>query len=269
MAEGQKNPQWVVQLNPNGVAYPAQRAAEVCKEVVDLYFAALAKQDLSKKPDSAVAKFTNFGFVGNNLTAEQRRSLHENWILSKAFQDLMRGVRLSLEEAYFSCELLSAGTIAARSNSTLEEVLQPFRKRANDLNFPELLKAVNLRLEKPLEFSEAYQSMQAARNCLEHRNGRVGTSDLNADGRMVLQFPRFMMFVERDGRTFEIDGPFHVEAGEAISVKIELRRREFRLGSALVLTAQDFDEISFACHQFGALLAGRLPKPSNDASQTQ
>src|SRR5690349_11613404 len=84
VVEEQKNPQWVVQLNPNGVAYPAQRAAEVCKEVVDLYFAALANQDLSKKPESAVAKFTNFGFVGNNLTAEQRRSLHENWILSKA-----------------------------------------------------------------------------------------------------------------------------------------------------------------------------------------
>lgn len=250
----------VLHLHPDGVAFPARHAAEICKEVVDLYFNALAQQDLSKKPESAAEKFFNFSFSGNSLTAEQRRSLHETWILAKAFQDLTRGVRMSLERAYFFCELLAAGKITAKSTSTIDELVQPFRKKANDLNFPDLLKAVNARLEKPLEFSEAYQSMQAARNCMEHRNGTVSQPDINADGKLVLQFPRIIMFVERAGEIVEFVGPMAVEAGEQISMKIGLRTREFALGSALSLTAADFDEIAFACHRFAGQLATTLPK---------
>lgn len=71
----------------------------------------------------------------------------------------MRGVRASLEEAYFFIQLATAGSIRVESDGTLEEILQPFRKRAADMNFPMLLEAVNARLDKPLFFAEAYQSM--------------------------------------------------------------------------------------------------------------
>jgi len=257
-----------LQLHPDGVAAPAQRAAEISKEVVDLYFAALAKEDLSKKPQSADDKFFKFEFAGSKLTAEQRRSIHENWILSRAFQDLIRGIRASLEEAYFFCELLAAGKITAKASSTLESVLQPFRKRANDLNFPDLLKAVNARLETPLEFSDSYQSLQNARNCLEHRNGIVGTVDINADGKMVLQFPRMMMFVEREGKDVELHQGMEVKKGEVVAMKFAIRQREFSLGSPLSLTAADFDEISFGCAHFAVQLASRLPKPEQQGSAT-
>lgn len=256
------NPKIELQLNPDGVAAPAQAAALICREVVDLYFAALATADLSKPPLPPPQKnFRRFDFRGPNLSAEARRPLHENWILAKVFQDLMRGVRASLEEAFLFIELLAVGTITARSSGTMDDVLAPFRRKASDLRFPPLLVHVNSRLDQPLEFIDAYRSMQAARNCLEHRGGIVAKFDA-PDGVLELRFPGLKFFVVRDGAEIEMYEGFAVEAGEALMMRLVVRTRQFAVGERLILSAADFDEIAFACSHFGTELAQRLPKSS-------
>ncbi|MGA7714550.1 hypothetical protein [Bradyrhizobium sp.] len=166
-----------VQLNPDGVAAPTQQAATVCREIVDLYFKALSDTDLSKPPTPVADAFFRFGFKSLDVSASDRRSLHESWMLAKVFQELVRAIRASLEEAYFFTELAAVERMSVNSSTTFDEVLAPYRERAQEMNFPTLLAAVNLRLEKPLEFADAYRSMQAARNCFEHRNGIVGRRD--------------------------------------------------------------------------------------------
>jgi hypothetical protein len=248
-------------LHPDGVAAPALQAAATCREVVDLYFNALAGADLSKPPEvePGTGPLFRLQFNGRELDAEQRRQRHESWILSKAFQDLMRGVRASLEEAYFFIRLMDIGSFRAEVSGTLHEVLQPFRDEAAGMNFPALLDAVNARLDRPLEFSQAYQSLQDARNCLEHRNGVVGQRDAKSDGKLLLQFPRMLLFVERDGKQVEILRG-HVSQGEILKFKIDLRKREYEIGQRLELSAVDFEEIAFACSQFAGDLARNLPK---------
>jgi hypothetical protein len=247
-------------LHPDGVAAPAQIAALTCREIVDFYFAALATADLSKKPPAPEGTFFRFAFSGPELSTTDRRSLHENWILAKVFQELMRGVRASLEEAFFFTELIAAGTITARSSSTLDEILAPFRKKAADLKFPPLLAEVNKRLERPLEFTDAYQSMQAARNCLEHRAGIVSKSDADPGGIMELRFPRLKFFVVREGNEIDVHEGMAVEAGTEILTRLEVRIRKFNVGERLTITAADFDEIAFACFHFASQLAQLLPK---------
>jgi hypothetical protein len=127
------NPKIEIQLRPDGVAAPAQIAALTCREIVDFYFSALATADLSKKPLAPEGTFFRFDFSGPELSATDRRSLHENWILAKVFQELVRGVRASLEEAFFFTELISVGTMTAQSSSTLDEILAPFRKKSRRL----------------------------------------------------------------------------------------------------------------------------------------
>lgn len=250
-----------VQLNPDVVAEPAQMAAAICREVVDLYFDALNKADLSKKPVPPDGEtFFRFEQKGPDFNAEERRAAHETWILARAFQDLMRGVRASLDEAYFFIQLLDTGRIRARTSSTLEEVLYPYRQAAARMNFPEVLSKVNARLDKPLEFAEAFQSMQDTRNCLEHRGGMVGRVDAKTNGKMVLQFPRLLMFVEREGERHEIHSGFSVMKGEWIMGSLELRKREYQIGQRFTLTAADFEEIAFACAHFAGELARNLPK---------
>jgi hypothetical protein len=181
-------------LHPDGVAAPAHRAAVICREVVDLYFDTLSKADLSQPPSAPGDTF--FRFDINGLSAEERRGVHERWVLIKAFQDLMRGVRGSLEEAYFFIALLREGKIRAPTNATLGEILAPYRAKAEAMNFPSLMEQVNRGLENPVPFAEAYGSLQSARNCLEHRDGIVGRRDVDAGGVLKISVPRAKIFVE-------------------------------------------------------------------------
>ena len=165
----------------------------------------------------------------------------------------------SLREAHFFIELLSTERLRAETDSTIAAVLEPFR-RARKMKFPDLLASVNKRLDEPLAFAEAYQSMQNARNCLEHADGQVGTRDVDADGVLKLRFPRMKFFVMKDGEEVELYENFYVEARTELSFRLDVRERIFRLGERLTISAIDFDDIAFACHQFGTMLAQRLPK---------
>jgi hypothetical protein len=174
------NPKIKLQLHPDGVAAPAHIAAQTCREIVDFYFAALATADLSKNPPAPEGTFFRFGFSGPELSTTDRRSLHENWILAKVFQDLMRGVRASLEEAFFFTELIAAGTITAQSSSTLDEILAPFRMKTADLNFPPLL-ALHL-LRKRSSSRNAGQTYTQL-NCARFQSARDRTC--RADAKIV------------------------------------------------------------------------------------
>ncbi|MBR0915822.1 hypothetical protein [Bradyrhizobium japonicum] len=247
-------------LQPDGVAAPAQRAALVCKEIVDLYFDALSKADLSMPPPEASKAFYRFRIGGYEMNTDQRRAVHENWLLARCFQDLMRGVLISLREAHLFIELLSTEHIQVKADTTLDNVLEPFRTRARSMKFPDLLASVNKRLDEPLIFADAYQSMQDARNCLEHADGQVGNRDVDDDGVLKLRFPRMKLFVMKDGEEVEIHQNFYVETETEIGFRLDVRERTFRLGERLTISAIDFDDIAFACHQFGTMLAQRLPK---------
>ena len=260
MTQEENRPSIQITLHPDGVAAPSQTAAAVCREVVDFYLDAVGKADLTPRPPAPEDAFFRFNVQGPNLSEAQRRALYENWILAKAFQDLMRGVRASLEEAFLFVELLAVGQMKATSNSTVDDVIAPFRNDAAKRNFPPLLAHVNSKLEKSLEFVDAYQSMQDARNCLEHRAGIVGKKDASEDGVMRLRFPRVKMFLVRDGEEIELQRGTAVEAGTEIFMRLDLRVREFKVGEPLTIVAADFDEIAFACYYFGNQLARRLPK---------
>jgi hypothetical protein len=262
-------PRIQINLDANAVAAPAHAAASTCREIVDFCFGAMAKADLSKRP-MGVENFFRFDAKGPDLTVDERRAMYESWILAKAFQDLMRGVRASLEQAFLFIELVSSPGHKVKSASTLGDFVAPFVQRGARKKFPNLLSDVNSRLQKPLEFAAAYQSLQNARNCLEHRGGVVGTSDIGADGMMELSFPRMKLFYERHGEEVELEAGSAVDAGDGkpdvmILMRLDVRRRHFRLGERLVLSIDDFNEIAFACFQFGSQLAMTLPKLNDPA----
>jgi hypothetical protein len=64
---GQENPKAVIRTNIDGIVAPTQRAAVVCKEVIDLYFASLDNTDLSKKPEGGGASFSIWGLTRPTL----------------------------------------------------------------------------------------------------------------------------------------------------------------------------------------------------------
>jgi len=151
----------------------------------------------------------------------------------------------------------------------LYDFITPFKERAAKLTFPDLLNHVNAKLRTPLQFSDAYQSLQNTRNCLEHRNGIVSERDVDGAGMMHLSFPYVRVFYERFGKEVEIEAGIPVDAEDGkdevqLLMKIDLRMRSFTLYDRLEIAAADFDEIVFAAYYFGTELAAKLPtSPSN------
>lgn len=260
-----ERPRLALQLNLDTILAPAHIAVVTTGEIADFFFNAMRDADLSKKPENDK---TQYKFKSPEWSDQDRRTAFESWIYAKAFQDLMRGVRGSLEQTYLFQEIIQLKQ--ARSDTTLEQLLAPFRKRAADLKFPRLLDEVNSRLTSPLEFSDSFLSLQRARNCFEHRNGIVGRGDADHDDIMRLNFPAVKIFYMRGGDEVEVEAGHAIDTQEAdrdekegvqMLIRISQRHREFGLHERLSISLADLNEISFACHQFAIQLASKIKRP--------
>jgi sarcosine oxidase delta subunit len=255
------NPKVDLKIDANRLAYLIDAAVVASSEVVNFHFSALGAADLSKpsEPDEL-----RYRFKGPQLTANDRRTVHENWILAKGFQELLRAVRHALEEAHVYTTLLSRPH-KARSNVTLEQLLIPFQKKAKNLEFHRLLAEVNEKLDPKLNFVDAYQFLQKVRNCLEHCNGIVDKVAAKGGETFVMSTPRAKIFYMRNGTEVEVAKGHVVDAGDdrdavQLLFKLEVRTRTFNLGERVIFTAAEFNEIAFACHILGQQLSAGLPR---------
>jgi hypothetical protein len=257
-----ENPRLHLGLNPNRLAEIIGSAVFASTEVVNLHFNALSDESLKKPVESSGVIFR---FSGPELSLDQRRAMHESWILGKAFQELLRAVRHALEEAYVLTALL-AKEHKIRSNETFGDFLRPIQAKAAGLSFPKLLAAVNELLDQKLDFSDSYRSLQLARNCLEHRAGIISNSETKGGTEFILNVPRVKIFYLRGQDEIEVIAGQRVDAGDGrpeveILMRFEVRQRSIQIGERLTFTLAEFNEVAFACNFMGQQLASRLPKP--------
>jgi hypothetical protein len=251
-----------VQLNPNGVAAPAQHAATKAANIILHCLGAL---DGELKTPETSEQSIGYRFEEIGITAEERRATYQNWLLCRAFQELLRGVRESLEEAVLFLELLSQPgekkTTVGQWNQDLEDI----RRRASNMKFPQLIAAVNSGLTEPLAFEGQFLSMQKVRNCLEHRAGIVGARDVDEGGSaLTLSFPRLRIFYRRGDEDIDVVPGQTVDTGDGkdevqIFMRLESRSRTYKIGERIVFNANDFNEVAMACHFFAGDLGRKLP----------
>jgi hypothetical protein len=257
-----ENPKLHLEINPGRLAEIIGSAVFASTEVVNLHLKALSDENLSQPQEGTGVLYK---FKGPEQNPDQRRAMHESWILAKAFQELLRAVRHALEEAHIVVALLTKDH-KVQSNDTLANFLRPFQSRAAGLPFPDLLGAVNDWLDPKLDFADSYKSLQAARNCLEHRAGIVSNSDTKGAAEFTLNIPRMKIFYLRGNEEIELVAGERVDAGDnqpevEILMRVEIRKRSIPLGGRLTFTPAEFSEIAFACNFLGQQLATRLPKP--------
>jgi hypothetical protein len=195
--------------------------------------------------------------------------MYENWLFSKGFQDLARGVRASLEEAALYLRFISNPPKQLSTSSTLEDLLDAMRKPATRLPFPQLLADVNSQLTSPLEFEREFLSIQKVRNCLEHRDGVVRKQDLDdLKNELTLRFPRMKLFYMRGEEEIELAQDERVDdrSGQAsvqILRRLVTRSKMYHLGDRVTFTGTEFSEIAMACAFFGQQLSASVPpKPA-------
>jgi len=249
-------------LQPDGVIAPTLRVLQQTVEVVSFSLSALENADLSQPPKFEGSRFQFL--VGGDVPAAVRKESYTNWLLSKGFQDLARGIRLSLEEAllYNSIvELARTDLPNIKTWEALQDRMQQFRKRADEANFPDLLAQVNKGLTAPLHFESQFLSLQKVRNCLEHRDGVVADKDVDPDTKVLrLALPRIKLFIEKEGKEIEIDKGSLVEANTAMGMKNVIQEQEFKLGERITFKAEEFHDIGYGYWLIASDLASKLPK---------
>jgi hypothetical protein len=255
-------PPFHLELDPTAIVRAIDTAVVASTEVVNFHFSKLDTADLTQR---AEAPNVRVRFTGPNLTPDQRRAMHENWILARAIQELLRAVRHGLEVAHVVTAVVNKKH-RVKSDTTLADFLKPFEAKAASLSFPHLLADVNDRLETMLDFADSYKSLQAARNCLEHRAGIVGKPETKGKEEFVISVPRVKIFYMRGAEEIEVEAGQVVKPGEGedhamILMRIEERKRTLKLGERLTFRLPEFNEIAFACHHLGAQIVAKLPKP--------
>ncbi len=213
-----------------------------------------------------------FGYKirGLTLDPDERRVEFKNWVIAKGFQDLARGVREGLEEAYWFISVVPLANGEKIQVSEFQDRYAKARKRAKTLSFPALLEAVNEGLCSPLNFIREFASLQAVRNCLEHRGGRVGERDIDPDTEtLTLSFPRLKLFYLRGddevelvpGEAIDTHDPENEALGEGVPILMKrvTASREYKLNEAVQIGEREFFEIAMACHFLASEIAQKLP----------
>jgi hypothetical protein len=249
-------------LNPDGVIAAAQSAAIVTAQVVATCLKAFRQDDLLT--DEA-AGAVGYRFTLTNLDDEQRREVFSNWILTRGFTELLRGIRAALEEAHLYLSVSEWPRTQLTTEAKMQGELAAIRKRANTWNFHELFGEVNRRLTAPVDFEDMATSLQRARNCLEHRAGLIGPKDVDPGTEaLTLRFPGPRLFLVKEGEEFDLPlgerAPgLDIEGPANVMFQLVQREIAFRLGELIALAPNDFFEIALACSIFAQNLGSKLP----------
>lgn len=247
-----------ITLNPSGVIAPALNALRKTIEVVSLCLAALEKGDLSVPPPICGVGM-QLSFASETRDVDERQNIYKQWVLTRGFHELARGLRLSLEEAY-----LYVGVAKLHGTTTwgrLQEQIAGLKTEANIATFPALVGKVNEALTEKLNFENEFRSLNSVRNCLEHRNGVVGIRDMNkAEKMLVLSLPRFKLYYVKDGAEIELVRGHVVEKDTEILMKRITGETSYKLGSRISFTPDEFQAIGMACWLFAQDLASKLPR---------
>lgn len=238
-----------ITIDLEAVVRPARLSATLSAEVMGWALNRVGTEDWLA-PSAIEGHTIQFMLPMPAISADQRAGLYRTWLLDRAFQELQRGLRATLELAY-----LAASAIRLRKTTYGE--FQAFeiakRKRAQGAKFPDLLASVNALLVEPMPYSNEMLTWQKVRNCLEHRGGLVAAHDVEAEtGVLTLKYSRPGFGYHRNGEEVEIAPGHVVDDGTGqpevqIWMKLFPQSRSFQIGESVNVSAAEFIELAMAC----------------------
>jgi hypothetical protein len=250
-------------INPAGVVNPLVRAVRDSTEVIGLALSAIKSADTSEAPRVPDA-FFHYTYKAGPRDPEERRQAYTTWLLAKGYHELARATREMLEEAYLYVELYK--TIGTTITGKL---VFDLREQAGGFRFPVLLARINEALPRSLIFAAEMQSLQKVRNCLEHRNGIVGQSDVDETGKLRLVLPVYAPFAQEEDGDVELHVGYRAKKETQIAFRRISRERTYELGERVAFSAEEFSEIAHSCWMLSQDLLDKLPHPSKTAIEAK
>ena len=224
------------------------------------------------------------------LGIDAARTEFRSWVLANGLRDCVEAVGPTLEWVRKFCLIwtregsvvpaedgrfrLSARLSGAEWNMHVVRGAVKFDR----LPLPEKLRHLETQYswQRP-ELSEDILSLNGARNCFAHRQGVVGPADVRnaSDGALSIRWRKLKLAIETEGTERIVGRGSRVETGELLAVSFVEAGLKVPVGERIVITAEDYVDISQTFLLFGLQLEKsimdvqnrRLPQMSSSSSE--
>lgn len=186
--------------------------------------------------------------VPENASEEQVTHFKQNfekWVILNGLRELIETFGLFLDKIHQAC-LWFATNKAATSSENANTFGPAFERKGVE----EKLKTLRTRFDIQTDKEKYFASINQTRNCITHRQGRVGPEDLKGNDLLRLTWWTLDIIAQTaDGKEVSLttmpEEGFYFEKAGTIGVKISDRLREFKPGEIIELTPVDINEICF------------------------
>ncbi|MES2139743.1 MAG: hypothetical protein V4511_08525 [Bacteroidota bacterium] len=124
-----------------------------------------------------------------------------NWLFRKVFEDFIVGINESLIEAYKFVNYLELRNRSKQESFTHEKMqheIDLINTKSLKMHIPKLIEDIEKGIGKNLYLREEILSINKVRNCLVHRNGKVGLSDTTNNEKNALELKCRELKIYRD-----------------------------------------------------------------------
>lgn len=234
---------------------------------VTLAYAAIDKLDDGEVVLEDV--FAHFHFGSPPQSTPDTREELKRWVLTCGVCEAMEALELFTESIRFFAGIFSrleSGKIEIPASITTKEDLKESLRAREIKRFRRLPWGKRLdELRELFQFQTPFESMllsiQALRNCLTHRQGKVTQYDANegSSDTLRLQYEEIGIFYgksEDDERRAGRDTL--IEGGSSVYVKTVRAEKLFRIGTEITLTAQEFIYVAQTIWNIGISIVKEL-----------
>lgn len=168
----------------------------------------------------------------------------EKWVVVNGLRELVESFAIFLDRIHTACLLMATSKNAIRDKDANTYGIAFERKGVE-----QKLSVMRNRFGVGTEKETYLASINQARNCITHRNGRVGLEDAGEDNVFRLNWWALDLYVETPtGETHLLTPPYPKEGiflkgGGIVMMKITDRVREYSLGQYVRLSPNDLSEI--------------------------
>ncbi len=188
---------------------------------------------------------------------DETRAHFSSWLLANAFREVTEESHHMLDEAHKVLQVWRLQDLMEPDGKLLSDhaiehmvkLPEKFHRLALPDKLSKLLEEFSVSLD--LNIVGAILSLNAARNCIVHREGIVGEKDASVTGKLDIRWTKPTLTITGEGGTRPVEPGGRVEAGEMVGFSNEKASKSFDLGERIEFSSAEFSEICWTFFQFG------------------
>lgn len=193
-----------------------------------------------------------------NKSFETVRLELRNWILRTGMRDCIESVNGFLVDIRQQCSIMQFIEKPNITWSSFNHVYERETEKFESLGLPKKIRgeanslSERFGVKAPDDLVDAVLSMNAARNCLVHRGGRIKKVDADENGMLVVRWFGCHLEARSERGVRQLELPAKVESDESVEIIVKAgRSKSFALGEPILFSDQEFSEMCFTFYLFG------------------